>query len=137
VQKALHGGVLSYLLKPFDQKVLTARLHEYRERRVAGISEQVDQSELDSVFGASAAEQVPEKRPKGITSETVALVIGSLSTAPEGTSAAECAAACGLSRVSARRYLEYLADVGRVSVSLRYATAGRPERRYVLKQAAE
>ncbi len=45
-------------------------------------------------------------------------------------SAAECAAVTGLSRVSARRYLEHLAATGRAGVSLRYGTAGRPERRY-------
>ncbi|NUL06348.1 response regulator [Streptomyces lunaelactis] len=35
-----------------------------------------------------------------------------------------------LSRVSARRYLEYFVETGRVEVTLRYGGTGRPERRY-------
>ena len=45
-------------------------------------------------------------------------------------SASECAELAGLSRISARRYLEYFAETGRVKVRLRYGAAGRPERRY-------
>jgi response regulator of citrate/malate metabolism len=38
----------------------------------------------------------------------------------------------GLSRVSARRYLEHFVDQGVALVRLQYGTAGRPERRYRL-----
>jgi response regulator of citrate/malate metabolism len=38
----------------------------------------------------------------------------------------------GISRVSARRYLEHYAGTGRAAVRLKYGTAGRPERRYRL-----
>ncbi len=44
-------------------------------------------------------------------------------------SATECATLAGLSRISARRYLEFFAETGRVKVRLKYG-AGRPERRY-------
>jgi response regulator of citrate/malate metabolism len=50
-------------------------------------------------------------------------------TTPEGP-ASECVALVGLSRISARRYLEYFAASGRVKVRLKYGAAGRPERRY-------
>ena len=36
-----------------------------------------------------------------------------------------------MSRVAARRYLEHLADAGRVERSPRYGTPGRPETEYV------
>jgi response regulator of citrate/malate metabolism len=45
-------------------------------------------------------------------------------------SATECAEAVGISRVSARRYLEYFVSGGQAVVSLRYGATGRPERRY-------
>ena len=45
-------------------------------------------------------------------------------------SAAECADAVGISRVSARRYLEHFVARGAVVVRLQYGGAGRPERRY-------
>jgi response regulator of citrate/malate metabolism len=49
-------------------------------------------------------------------------------------SATEAAEQLGTSRVSARRYLEYLSEEGRVQVQLRYGSVGRPERRYVWRQ---
>jgi response regulator of citrate/malate metabolism len=45
-------------------------------------------------------------------------------------SAAEVADAVGVSRVTARRYLEYLAEQGLALRSPRYGSAGRPEHVY-------
>jgi response regulator of citrate/malate metabolism len=45
-------------------------------------------------------------------------------------SAAETAELIGASRITARRYLEYLADTGLVDRAPRYGGAGRPELRY-------
>ncbi|MEJ7635636.1 hypothetical protein [Aeromicrobium sp.] len=47
-------------------------------------------------------------------------------------SATECGERVGISRVSARRYLEFFVDEQRVVVRLNYGSAGRPERRYRL-----
>jgi response regulator of citrate/malate metabolism len=44
-------------------------------------------------------------------------------------SAAECADLVGISRVSARRYLEHYLSAGTLELRLQYG-AGRPERRY-------
>jgi response regulator of citrate/malate metabolism len=66
--------------------------------------------------------------------ETLRLVVGVLRGVTgegDGTlSASECAARVGLARVSTRRYLEHLVEIGYAEVSLRYGTIGRPERRY-------
>ncbi|NJQ00727.1 response regulator [Streptomyces zingiberis] len=68
--------------------------------------------------------------PKGVTEQTAELVRDALADSGDGLSAAECAVATGLSRVSARRYLEFFASSGHAVVRLRYGTTGRPERRY-------
>jgi response regulator of citrate/malate metabolism len=47
-----------------------------------------------------------------------------------GGAAAEAASLVGISRVSARRYLEHLTETGKVEVALRCGEVGRPERRY-------
>ena len=47
-----------------------------------------------------------------------------------GDGRAECADTVGISRVSARRYLEHYVARGAASVRLQYGGAGRPERRY-------
>jgi response regulator of citrate/malate metabolism len=47
-----------------------------------------------------------------------------------GLSTAEVATRTGTSRVTARHYLEHLADAGRVIRSPRYGGPGRPEVEY-------
>jgi response regulator of citrate/malate metabolism len=62
--------------------------------------------------------------------ETADLVWAVLDRQTVEMSAQECADAVGVSRVSARRYLEHFVAQGRAAVRLRYGGAGRPERRY-------
>jgi len=62
--------------------------------------------------------------------ETLGLVERILRTATEPLSASDTAVQLGTSRVSARRYLEHLAEEGTARVNLRYGGVGRPERLY-------
>jgi response regulator of citrate/malate metabolism len=45
----------------------------------------------------------------------------------------EVAARTGISRVTARRYLEHLVEAGRVGRSARYGGPGRPEVEYQIR----
>jgi response regulator of citrate/malate metabolism len=69
--------------------------------------------------------------PKGLSRET-ALAVLALLTRDEAISATQCAQRIGLSRVSARRYLEHLERTEVVEVTLKYGV-GRPERLYRLR----
>jgi response regulator of citrate/malate metabolism len=60
--------------------------------------------------------------------ETGRLVLDAVRDAGE-VSAAECADVVGISRVSARRYLEHYLRIGALDLRLQYGV-GRPERRY-------
>jgi response regulator of citrate/malate metabolism len=88
------------------------------------------QSEVDRVLARAASPSAPLALPKGMSLETAGVVERILRSTNATLSAAECAAKIGISRVSARRYLEHFSATGRVEVSLRYGAAGRPERRY-------
>jgi response regulator of citrate/malate metabolism len=130
VKSALHGGVTHYLVKPFTYDALRERLEYYARRRshLDAISEAA-QEDVDRVFGTMSGSRAA--MPKGLTLETAKLVRAALSEAGDkGLSAAECAAKTGLSRVSARRYLEYLTAGGHAEVRSRYGSAGRPEHRF-------
>jgi response regulator of citrate/malate metabolism len=65
-----------------------------------------------------------------MSAETAALAQDALRSTDGTLSATEVAEVVGISRVSARRYLEYFVTVGQADVRLRYGTTGRPERRY-------
>ncbi|WP_399923429.1 response regulator [Streptomyces kanamyceticus] len=129
VRAALRAGALHYLIKPFNQAALQEQL-----RHVAAVRARLDglgqarQEDVDQIFGT----RPPGSRelPKGLAAHTAELVEQTLREHPGGLSASECAAAGSLSRVSARRYLEFFVYTGRAEVTLRYGGTGRPERRY-------
>ncbi|WP_067177621.1 response regulator [Microtetraspora niveoalba] len=133
VRGAARQGVVNYLLKPFDVDDLRVRLERYAaQRRDAPTAPVLGQREVDRVLarGGAAAPPAPAAPPKGMSAETAELVARALRGADGTLSAAECAERVGVSRVSARRYLEYFCGTGQAEVSLRYGAAGRPERRY-------
>jgi response regulator of citrate/malate metabolism len=128
VRSAMRGGVLHYLIKPFeygalrDQLAHFAALHQKLDRLASA-----EQSDVDQVFGARPTSVLP----KGLTAQTAALVERALRSRPDGLSASECASVTELARVSARRYLEHFVATGKAEVRLRYGGTGRPERQYV------
>ncbi|KSU77562.1 Response regulator of citrate/malate metabolism [Pseudarthrobacter enclensis] len=128
IRKAFRGGVLHYILKPFDEETLRDRLLHYADAVHGPLANrgESDQQGIDRMFGAP--QTAGPRTPKSITAQTVTLVKEILQRHPEGLSSAQCAELSGLSRVSARRYLQHLANTGQAAVTLRYATAGRPER---------
>ncbi|MFF0669636.1 response regulator [Streptomyces tendae] len=137
VRGAVRHGVVDYLLKPFEFEDLRVRLERYAVQRGRLLGTVVrSQADVDRVLaGAAAPAGSAPGLPKGMSVETAELVERALREADGTLSARECAALTGISRVSARRYLEYFHTVGSAEVSLRYGVAGRPERRYRFRGA--
>ncbi|MFH9177007.1 response regulator [Streptomyces albogriseolus] len=136
VRGAVRHGVVDYLLKPFDFEDLRGRLERYAVQRgmlrdtVVRGQEDVDRVLAGAAMPVPSALPRPHRLPKGMSAETAGLVERTLREAEGSLSASECARLTGVSRVSARRYLEYFHAVGAAEVSLRYGATGRPERRY-------
>lgn len=130
VERAVKLGVSNYLLKPFTQDDLSQRLTYYRAHRKARRPKTLpDQAAIDQLMVRGDGVR-SEPLPKGLSPETAELVLAAVQRADTELSAQESADLVGISRVSARRYLEYFASQGTVAVTLRYGTVGRPERRY-------
>jgi response regulator of citrate/malate metabolism len=130
VRGAVRHGVVNYLLKPFGFEDLRSRLEEYAAQRASVPDSVTSQADVDRVLTLNRPGPSAARLPKGLSPETAALVADAMRAADGTLSAAECAVEVGISRVSARRYLEYFSSLGQVEVSLRYGAAGRPERRY-------
>ncbi|GAB3713409.1 response regulator [Nocardiopsis oceani] len=130
VRSALHGGAVHYLLKPFPLSALRDQLERYAvARRQMEGEREATQHEVDKLFGLL---RPPAARslPKGLASATVDLVAGVLRDAEGEVSASDVAERSGVSRVTARRYLEHLCADGRAELRMRYGSAGRPEHLY-------
>ena len=131
VRAAVGLGVVQYLVKPFSFAAFRDRLEQYADyrRRTIDAAGPATQAEIDAMLGSLRPTGAAEL-PKGLSAATLELV-AEARRAGESLSAAETAQRLGMSRVAARRYLEHLANAGRLDRRPRYGTPGRPETEYV------
>lgn len=131
VRSAISSGIVQYLIKPFTFSAFSEKLSNYRQFR-ENLEAQASSTTQSEVDNALAALRPPSQGslPKGLSEETLRAVISFLSSASAPLSAVEVAASLELSRVTARRYLEHLADNGSARRMPRYGTRGRPELEY-------
>ena len=131
VRAAVSLGVVQYVLKPFVFATLRERLLAYRAYReqVQGAVQVGTQAEVDEVIGGLRA-AAEARLPKGMGEELLSRVSRALREADRGVSATELGEAVGVSRVTARRYAEFLCESRLAVRRSRYAGAGRPEVEY-------
>ncbi|GAA2732616.1 response regulator [Pedococcus aerophilus] len=133
VRGAVSLGVVQYLLKPFVFATLRDRLEAYAAyRRQLPSAEHVDsQAEVDDLL-AGVRPATRTSLPKGMSEDLLAQVTRTLRGrgATAGMSASELAEEVGVSRVTARRYAEFLCETRTVARRSRYAGQGRPEVEY-------
>lgn len=126
IQQALRQGVVDYLIKPFEFERLNAALSDYKERtRLIDESEELDQVEIDRQILAKS-ERAQGELPKGLDRETLALIFAHIKQSVAPFSTEEMAQQVGVSRVSLRKYLKFLASIGVLEGKLTYRAVGRP-----------
>jgi response regulator of citrate/malate metabolism len=133
LRAAMAGGALRYIVKPFNFERFRDTLQVYQRflgRRSA--LESVEQDDVDRLYATMGASIEARSLPKNLHRPTLELVLKVLGEHSGTVSAMEVAESAGLSRATARRYLEYLEAQGRAALELRYGGAGRPEHRYRL-----
>ena len=132
IEKALSYGVESYLIKPVNRERFDEVILEYIKKYSLLSSEQeVNQQYVDLLFGKNVIENVGKGGfPKGIDEITLGKVKKVLLTKNQGLSAEEVGKEIGASRITARRYLEYLSSNNEAKAEVVYGIVGRPERKY-------
>jgi response regulator of citrate/malate metabolism len=131
IRASVAAGAVSYLVKPFATAELAARLSGYARYRKILASTNLSAADVDAALDALRPRVVPAQSPTAVASPTKKLVLQALQSSPTPMSAAEVAAAIGISRATGQRYLASLATTGEVTVGLRYGTTGRPEQEFV------
>ncbi|GAB3336298.1 response regulator [Micromonospora halotolerans] len=129
VRTAVSLGVTHYLLKPFTFAAFRDKLERYADYRRQALAdgEVAAQYEVDRMF-ATLRGTTRHTLPKGLDEQTLHNVLAALGDG--GLSATEVGRRTGISRVTARRYLEYLVSADRAVRVPRYGTPGRPEVEY-------
>lgn len=133
IQQGFRYGIVDYIVKPFRFERIKSSLESYRDMyyRLQG-KEALNQAEIDDM-GLGKVKAVKEELPKGLTETTLKQVLLFLLKGRQSYSAEEVASELGLSRVTARRYLEYLEKTGKAELELQYGSVGRPVNRYRIK----
>lgn len=131
VKRCLDLGALHYLVKPFTKQELIDRLVEYRRWRDSlSTDDELDQPRIDQIFYGRGRPH--SALPKGLSGETMELVVSALAGVDDPLGAEDVAQLTGISRVSVRRYLRHLADSGQAVLVQDYGTPGRPRHRFKL-----
>ncbi|MCG3721273.1 response regulator [Vibrio cincinnatiensis] len=133
VQKAIQLGVTDYLVKPIRISRVHQALEDYKQYKAKlARTSTVDQGEIDEILGKSPPNPL-RQTPKGIDSTTLAsLKTLLLEEQLHDFSADDIGEKMNVSRITARRYLEFLESEGIIRLVLNYKTGGRPRRLYQL-----
>ena len=130
--QAIRNGAFDYILKPVSWKRLSQSLERfiqfYDQQREWKI---VDQQNVDSLYQLQAKNYRVDSGSKGIEEKTLALVQGLFSGREAHCfSVDEVVSAAGLSKTTARRYLEHGVETGFLEVEMLYGKIGHPRRLY-------
>jgi two-component system response regulator DctR len=137
VLKVMRLGAVDYIFKPFQFARIQEALLRYKEhfrRNQSDVFSQVMFDRVRSFATTGNSSKVKEENeaeyPKGIQAFTLQQVSDCLKEADGGLSAEEIGQFIGMSRVTVRRYLEYLESVGKAESCMVYGTVGRPMKMY-------
>lgn len=139
LEKAMQLGVCDFLVKPIMLSRLDQALSRFEEKQQhLSAAREVTQSVVDALFlnpadtaRESSKDSTGIRLPKGVDGLTLQKVRQVFVSTPEQAYTAQLIGEqLGISRSTARRYLEYLLENTELMVDQNYGAIGRPERSY-------
>ncbi|MFC4766542.1 response regulator [Effusibacillus consociatus] len=131
VQEAVRNGVLDIIIKPANLDRFRQALETYKEfSRKIPMSTEVTQEQVDQLYrtvGNRIGTQHTDL-PKGIDRKTLLRIESFLKSSGKSVTAEEVGKELGVSRTTARRYLEFMVETNQIECDLIYGTVGRPEK---------
>ncbi|MGG0670520.1 response regulator [Sporosarcina koreensis] len=136
VKKAYRRGVADYILKPLTFDRFKGSLLSYKAKQeklaAVGVMKEDSIQFLWNKTNVPSAEHMDSLPPKGIDPITKEKVVKHMKQIEGGITAETLGVDIGVSRSTARRYLEYLVSEKQAHTELIYGSVGRPERRYFI-----
>ncbi|UTR06217.1 response regulator [Alkalihalobacillus sp. LMS6] len=140
LQQAKRCGVVAFLQKPVDACTFKETMNNYLEEQTFLNGSHTTFSQADSmrILGGLQKETTerfptPNLLPSGIDALTLERVYDALKREHDGLTIERTCEAIGISRTTARRYLEHLLREKDIYTQINYGEIGRPERRYCMK----
>ena len=131
LEEALHLGIVEYLVKPFTFDRFQMALEKYiAQNNALKDIETLNQKSIDHIID-NARKKSEDLYPKGIQEKTIELIMEYLKVNKNTWfTGDEIAEKVNLTGVTVRRYMNYLAESGKVVGEMNYETGGRPCMRY-------
>ena len=135
IEKAFRFGAVDYLIKPFRFDRFEEALIKYKNLRATyAADENMDQSSIDNISATMKKKVGPDSdREKALEegNQTHHDILDFLRiNKASGFTAQEVADQLGISRITARRYLDELESDGKLELFLEYGKVGRPRNKY-------
>ncbi|MBC6971645.1 response regulator [Bacillus sp. Xin] len=133
VHHALRGGAADYIVKPLMFDRFKRSLENYKKKiQQLKTHQQLSPEQIENLWFQKNEEVNSDVyAPKGIDPLTLTKIKKHvLMVGQEGITAEMLSLQVGVSRSTARRYLEYLISEKKIHAELIYGSVGRPERRY-------
>ena len=137
INMALKYGVLDYLLKPFSFKRFKEAIeHFLKYNEVLQKNNTVSQGELDHIFITQDMNNLNDETglPKGLSDFSLTKIKTAISQLAGEFSNQDVARQSKLSRITTKKYLDYLEKTGKLSTKVHYLKVGRPIKIYKLNK---
>ncbi|TCL03079.1 MULTISPECIES: response regulator [Sodalis] len=130
--QAIRCGAFDYILKPISWKRLSHSLERFIQfARTQRAFKVVDQQNVDILYQLQSKTFSQDTGSKGIEENTLNLIRQIFIAGQDSLhSVDDIVSQTGLSKTTARRYLEYCVEIDFLSVEMRYGKIGHPRRLY-------
>lgn len=126
VEDALSNGVVDYLVKPFTYERFSQAIDKVQDYVKLLSKEKINQDLIDDYLNSGRVEEEEDSLPKGLSRITLKKVIEAVQQQNTGFTTQQIADVLDISRITIRKYLNYLVNINVLSEDAEYYTSGRP-----------
>ena len=125
VEAALSSGVVDYLVKPFTYQRFSQAIDKVLNFKSLMSKEKVNQEMLDDYLSTTKEHEDVEELPKGLSKITLKKIVENLLSRNEGFNTQQIADDLDISRITIRKYLNYMVNMNVLSEDADYSTTGK------------
>ena len=137
VDEAFHLGIVDYLIKPFTYERFQEAVQKFLLKHSSiKTKEKFTQEDIDKLM-VKPAQQATESNsynelPKGIQQQTLDIILEHMKkNSGKYLTCEQIATDTGFTKMTVRRYMNYLIGIKKITSRTNYATGGRPSIEYI------